>query len=184
MAHLAEETKPNPDGFSPMVLHGTEYTEKKGAGTAILEACKAMTSPEAVVIGAYHGFTMELSFDTFRREYQLALCHELRHTVTLGTDTYGNLQRIDNSLEGLESRLKDYEQALEDTKAQLETAKVEVEKPFAQEEELATKSARLEELNALLNMDQRDNELAEPSAEEMEEQNERNAPRRSRGVER
>ena len=184
MAHLAEETKPNPDGFSPMVLHGTEYAEKKGAGTAILEACKAMTSPEAVVIGTYRGFTMELSFDTFRREYQLALCHELRHTVTLGTDTYGNLQRMDNALEGLESRLKDYEQALEDTKAQLETAKVEVQKPFAQEEELATKSDRLEELNALLNMDQRDNELAEPSAEEMEEQNDRNAPRRSRGVER
>ena len=184
MAHLAVETKPSPDGFSPMVLHGTEYTEKKGAGTAILEACKAMTSPEAVVIGAYRGFTMELSFDTFRREYQLALCHELRHTVTLGTDTYGNLQRIDNALEGLESRLKDFEQALEDTKAQLETAKVEVQKPFAQEEELATKSARLEELNALLNMDQRDNEMAEPSAEEMEEQNDRNAPRRSRGVER
>lgn len=184
MAHLAVETKPSPDGFSPMVLHGTEYTEKKGAGTAILEACKAMTSPEAVVIGAYRGFTMELSFDTFRREYQLALCHELRHTVTLGTDTYGNLQRIDNALEGLESRLKDFEQALEDTKAQLETAKVEVQKPFAQEEELATKSARLEELNALLNMDQRDNEMTEPSAEEMEEQNERNALRRSRGVER
>lgn len=184
MAHLTVETKPNPDGFSPMVLHGTEYAEKKGAGTAILEACKAMTSPEAVVIGAYRGFTMELSFDTFRREYQLALCHELRHTVTLGTDTYGNLQRIDNALEGLESRLKDYEQALEDTKAQLETAKVEVQKPFAQEEELATKSARLEELNTLLNMDQRDSEMAEPSAEEMEEQNERNAPRRSRGVER
>ena len=184
MAHLAVETKPSPDGFSPMVIQGTEYAEKKGAGTAILEACKAMTSPEAVVIGAYRGFTMELSFDTFRREYQLALCHELRHTVTLGTDTYGNLQRIDNALEGLESRLKDYEQALEDTKAQLETAKAEVEKPFAQEEELATKSARLEELNALLNMDQRDNEMAEPSAEEMEEQNDRNAPRRSRGVER
>ena len=184
MAHLTVETKPNPDGFSPMVLHGTEYAEKKGAGTAILEACKAMTSPEAVVIGAYRGFTMELSFDTFRREYQLALCHELRHTVTLGTDTYGNLQRIDNALEGLESRLKDYEQALEDTKAQLETAKVEVQKPFAQEEDLATKSARLEELNTLLNMDQRDSEMAEPSAEEMEEQNERNAPRRSRGVER
>ena len=112
------------------------------------------------------------------------MCHELRHTVTLGTDTYGNLQRIDNALEGLESRLKDYEQALEDTKAQLETAKVEVQKPFAQEEELATKSARLEELNTLLNMDHRDSEMAEPSAEEMEEQNERNAPRRSRGVER
>lgn len=143
-----------------------------------------MTSPEAIVIGAYRGFTMELSFDTFRREYQLTLCHGLHHTVTLGTDIYGNLQRIDNALEGLESRLKAVEQTLDDTKAQLDTAKLEVQKPFAQEEELAAKSARLEELNALLKIDQRDNELAEPSAEEVEEENERNTPRRSRWAER
>ena len=184
IAHLAEGTKPNSDGFSPMVVHETEYAEKKDAGTAVLEACKAMTSPEAVVIGSYRGFTMELSFDTFRREYQLTLCHGLHHTVTLGTDIYGNLQRIDNALEGLESRLKAVEQTLDDTKAQLDTAKLEVQKPFAQEEELAAKSARLEELNALLKIDQRDNELAEPSAEEVEEENERNTPRRSRWAER
>lgn len=183
MEHLAVETKPDVDGFSPMLVYDHEYTEKKDAGTAILEACKAMTSPEAVVIGSYRGFSMELSFDTFRREYQLALCHELRHTVTLGTDTYGNIQRIDNALDGLESRLKDCIAALDNTRVQLENAKVEVEKPFAQEEELATKSARLEELNALLNMDEKDNELAEPSAEEVEEQNDRRTTR-NRGMER
>ena len=183
MEHLTEETKPNADGFSPMLVYDHAYTEKKDAGTAILEACKAMTSPEAVVIGSYRGFSMELSFDTFRREYQLALCHELRHTVTLGTDTYGNLQRIDNALDGLESRLKDCNATLDNTRVQLENAKVEVEKPFAQEEELATKSARLEELNALLNMDEKDNELAEPSAEEVEEQNDRRTTR-NRGMER
>ena len=183
MEHLAEETKPNGDGFSPMVVYDHAYTEKKDAGTAILEACKAMTSPEAVVIGSYRGFSLELSFDTFRREYQMVLCHELRHTVTLGTDAYGNIQRIDNALDGLESHLKDCIATLDNTRVQLENAKVEVEKPFAQEEELATKSARLEELNALLNMDQKDNELAEPSAEEVEEQNDRRTIH-NRGMER
>ena len=184
MEHLAEETKPNGDGFSPMVVYDHAYTEKKDAGTAILEACKAMTSPEAVVIGSYRGFSLELSFDTFRREYQMVLCHELRHTVTLGTDAYGNIQRIDNVLDGLESHLKDCIATLDNTRVQLENAKVEVEKPFAQEEELATKSARLEELNALLNMDQKDNELAEPSAEEVEEENNRRTPTRNRGMDR
>ena len=184
MEHLAEETKPNGDGFSPMVVYDHAYTEKKDAGTAILEACKAMTSPEAVVIGFYRGFSLELSFDTFRREYQMVLCHELRHTVTLGTDAHGNIQRIDNALDGLESRLKDCIATLDNTRVQLENAKVEVEKPFAQEEELATKSARLEELNALLNMDQKDNELAEPSAEEVEEENNRRTPARIRGMDR
>ena len=183
MEHLAEETKPNADGFSSMVVYDHAYTEKKDAGTAILEACKAMTSPEAVAIGSYRGFSMELSFDTLWREYHLTLCHKLRHTVTLGTDTYGNIQRIDNALDGLESRLKDCIAALDNTRVQLENAKVEVEKPFAQEEELATKSARLEELNALLNMDEKDNELAEPSAEEVEEQNDRRTTR-NRGMER
>ena len=177
MAYLIEQTKPNPDGFSPMVVHGAEYTEKKDAGAAILEACKAMTSPDAVVIGTYRGFSMELSFDTFRREYQIVLCHQLRHKVNLGTDIYGNIQRMDNVLDGFESRLRDCEQVLSDTKAQMETAKIEVEKPFAHEDELAIKLARLEELNALLNMDKRDNELTDASADEVEEQNSRRIAR-------
>ena len=183
MAHLAEETKPNGDGFSPMVIHDRVYAEKKAAGSAILEECRAMTSPDPVVIGSYRGFSMELSFDTFLREYHLVLGHELRHTVNLGTDIYGNIQRMDNVLDGLDSRLKDCIATLDNTKVQLENARVEVEKPFAQEEELATKSARLEELNALLNMDEKDNELAEPSEDEMEEQNDRRTTR-SRGIER
>ena len=183
MVHLAEETKPNRDCFSPMVIHNRVYAEKKAAGSAILEECRAMTSPEPVVIGSYRGFSMELSFDTFLREYHLVLGHELRHTVNLGTDIYGNIQRMDNVLDGFDSRLKDCIATLDNTRVQLENARVEVEKPFAMEEELATKSARLEELNALLNMDEKGNELAEPSAEELEEQNDRRTAR-SRGMER
>ena len=183
MEHLAKETKPNGDGFSPMVVHDRVYAEKKSAGSAILEECKAMTSPDPVVIGSYRGFSMELSFDTFLREYHLVLGHELRHTVNLGTDVFGNIQRMDNVLDGFDSRLKDCQALLENTRTQLANAQMEVMKPFDQEEELAVKSARLEELNALLNMDEKDKELAEPSAEEVEEQNARRTPR-SRGMER
>ena len=183
MEHLAKETKPNGDGFSPMVVHDRVYAEKKSAGSAILEECKAMTSPDPVVIGSYRGFSMELSFDTFLREYHLVLGHELRHTVNLGTDVFGNIQRMDNVLDGFDSRLKDCQALLENTRTQLANAQMEVMKPFDQEEELAIKFARLEELNALLNLDEKDKELAEPLAEEQEETKTRRTTR-SRGMER
>ena len=183
MEHLANETKLNADGFSPMVIHDRVYASKKSAGSAILEECRAMTNPDPVVIGSYRGFSMELSFDTFLREYHLVLGHELRHTVNLGTDVFGNIQRMDNVLDGFDSRLKDCQALLENTRTQLANAQMEVMKPFDQEEELAIKSARLEELNALLNMDEKDKELAEPSAEEVQEQNARRTTR-SRGMER
>ena len=182
MEHLAEETKLNADGFSPMVIHDRVYASKKSAGSAILEECRAMTNPDPVVIGSYRGFSMELSFDTFLREYHLVLGHALRHTATLSTDVFGNIQRIDNVLDGFDSRLKDCQALLENTRTQLANAQMEVMKPFDQEEELAVKSARLEELNALLNLDEKDNELAEPSAEQQEETKRRTT--RSRGMER
>ena len=141
-----------------------------------------MTNPDPVVIGSYRGFSMELSFDTFLREYHLVLGHELRHTVNLGTDVFGNIQRMDNVLDGFDSRLKDCQALLENTRTQLANAQMEVMKPFDQEEELAVKSARLEELNALLNMDEKDKELAEPSAEQQEETKRRTT--RSCGMER
>ena len=183
MEHLANETKLNADGFSPMVIHDRVYASKKSAGSAILEECRAMTNPDPVVIGSYRGFSMELSFDTFLREYHLVLGHALRHTATLSTDVFGNIQRIDNVLDGFDSRLKDCQALLENTRTQLANAQMEVMKPFDQEEELAVKSARLEELNALLNLDEKDKELAEPSAEEQEETKTRRTTR-SRGMER
>lgn len=93
---------------------------------------------------------MELSFDTFSREYKITLIHQLRHTVTLGTDIFGNIQRLDNTLSSFEERMAACAEQLENTRVQLENAKVEVQKPFPQEEELAAKTARLNELNALL----------------------------------
>lgn len=159
--HLAENTKPGADGFSPMVVDGTAHTEKKNAGYAILAACQAMKSPDAVPLGQYRGFEMELYFESFSREYRITLKHELHYTVSLGTDVFGNIQRIDNALDGLPAKISDSRQALENAQAQLESAKVEVEKPFPQEEDLREKSARLDELNILMNMDKRENEMVD-----------------------
>lgn len=128
--YLAENTRPNADGFSPMVIEGTTHTEKKAAGSALLAACQAMKSPDAVPLGEYRGFAMELYFESFSREYRVTLKHELRYTVSLGMDVFGNLQRIDNALEGLAAKIADAEQELEGAKSQLVSAKVDVEKPF------------------------------------------------------
>ena len=154
-------TEPNEDGFSPMIMPGGTVREKKAAGDAILGLCKTMTSPEPISIGQYRGFDMELSFDTFSREYKITLIHQLRHTVTLGTDIFGNIQRLDNTLGAFEERMAACVEQLENTRVQLENAKAEVQKPFSQEEELKTKSARLNELNAMLNLDKRENEIVD-----------------------
>ena len=154
-------TEPNEDGFSPMFMPGGTVREKKAAGDAILGLCKSMTSPEPISIGQYRGFDMEMSFDTFSREYKITLIHQLRHTVTLGTDIFGNIQRLDNTLGAFEERMAACVEQLENTRVQLENAKAEVQKPFPQEEELAAKTARLNELNALLNLDKAENEIVD-----------------------
>ena len=125
----------------------------------IVEACKAKTTPEPTPLGEYRGFKMELAFDTFAREYAVKLKGKITHSVTLGTDVYGNITRIDNAIDNLEIRLNQAKADLDNIKKQLDTAKVEVEKPFAQEDELKQKTARLNELNALLNVDKRENEI-------------------------
>ena len=113
---------------------------------------------------------LELSFDTFSREYKITLIHQLRHTVTLGTDIFGNIQRLDNTLSSFEERMAACADQLENTRVQLENAKAEVQKPFPQEEELAAKTARLNELNALLNLDKKENEIVDGERGEEEPQ--------------
>ena len=142
--------------FAGMVIDGYSYTEKAEAGQVIIEACKAKTTSEPTPLGEYRGFKMELEFDTFERAYAVKLKGHFTHSVTLGTDVYGNITRIDNAVDNIETRLHKAEEQLENTKAQLETAKVEVEKPFEQEDELKQKMTRLTELNALLDMDKGD----------------------------
>ena len=142
-----------------MTLAGKVYTEKKAAGAELLVLCQNMLTPEAIQIGSYRGLTLEMSFDSFSQEYRLTMIGQLRHVVTLGTDVFGNIQRMDNLLESLPLKEQACREKLSDLHSQLETAKVEVLKPFPREEELQTKLARLEELNALLNMDKREPEV-------------------------
>ena len=164
--HAEVNTHPNEDGFSPMVIQGTTFTEKKAAGSEILAVCKSMTSPEAIPLGTYRGFEMELSFDTFSKEYKITLKNELRHTVALGTDIFGNIQRLDNLITSFPERKKTCENQLENEKQQLENAKAEVDKPFSHEEELKSKTARLAELNTLLDLNKTDNEIVDGERED------------------
>lgn len=162
------QTLPNEDGFSPMEVEETTYIEKKAAGSALLAAAHNMTSPDAIPIGTYRGFAMILSFDTFAKEYRLNLKGQLSHTVPLGADLFGNIQRIDNMLAGLESDLQQCEAQLDNAQVQLTNAKTAVDKPFPQEDELKTKLARLDELNILLNLDKRENEIVDNEPDEGE----------------
>ena len=166
IAAVKENTHPNADGFSPLVLMGVPHTDKKEAGAALLTMCQTMLSPEATQIGSYRGLTLELAFDTFAREYRLTMIGQLRHTVTLGTDVFGNLQRMDNALEGLPIKEQTCREQLSNLQTQLETAKVEVQKPFPREAELNTKTARLEELNSLLNLDHKEPEIVDAEPDE------------------
>ena len=178
MAQLAQNTLPNEDGLSPMIMAGGTVTDKKAAGESIIGLCKSMTNPDPIHIGEYRGFDMELFFDSFSREYKITLKHELRHTVTLGTDIFGNIQRLDNALNSFQEKLTACEAQLENTKVQLENAKLEVQKPFPQEDELKTKTARLNELNAMLNLDKRENEIVD--GERAEEEPSRSSDDRER----
>ena len=168
MDRLKEHTLLNEDGFSPMVIEGQTYTEKKAAGSAILEACHNMANPDAIPLGQYRGFELELYFETFSKEYRLTMKGALSHTVSLGTDIFGNIQRMDNMLGSFEDLMHNAEAQLQNVRVQLENAKHDVELPFPQEEELRTKSARLDELNISLNMDRPENEILDSDREEDE----------------
>lgn len=142
-----------------MTVSGVSYSEKAEAGQAIINACKSMNSPDAIPLGEYRGFQMELYFDTVQRNYVVKLKGETSRDVPLGDDAHGNIVRIDNGIERFEEALADTKNSLENTEKQFETAKQEIEKPFAKEEELRAKTARLDELNILLNMDKKENEI-------------------------
>ena len=142
-----------------MTVSGVSYSEKAEAGQAIINACKSMNNPDAIPLGEYRGFQMELYFDTVQRNYVVKLKGETSRDVPLGDDSHGNIVRIDNGIERFEETLADTKNSLENTEKQFETAKQEIEKPFAKEEELKAKTVRLDELNILLNMDKKENEI-------------------------
>ena len=168
-----QHPKPTDDRFVGMEVKGVFYSEKADAGKAIIEACKQMNSPDPIPLGKYRGFETELLFNTAERNYEVRLKGATSRNVPLGDDAYGNIIRLDNGIERFAESLSLAENDLENTKNQLETAKEEVQKPFIQEEELKTKLARLDELNILLNMDKRENEIVGGEPDEGEVPNTR-----------
>ena len=157
------------EGFCGMEVDGRHYTEKEGAGKAIIDVCTRMTGSDAVLLGQYRGFSMVLAYDGRSNEYRITLKGTLSHTVTLGADVFGNITRLDNALENLAGSLQAEQNSLEETKTQLENARTELAAPFAREEELAEKTARLKELNILLNMDEKDKTLMDDTPDEGED---------------
>ena len=157
------------EGFCGMEVDGRHYTEKEDAGKAIIDVCTRMTGSDAVLLGQYRGFSMVLAYDGRSNEYRITLKGTLSHTVTLGADVFGNITRLDNALENLAGSLQAEQNSLEETKAQLENARTELAAPFAREEELAEKAARLKELNILLNMDEKDKTLMDDTPDEGED---------------
>ena len=167
---IAQKYPKQEDVFYPMTIDGLAYHDKEKAGTALLERCKKMTSPEPTPIGDYRGFSMDLSFDTNTKVFYVSLKGYLSHKLELGTDVFGNLQRLDNALEGLPKRLEVVKDNLEETKKQFELAKVESQKEFPQEAELQEKIKRLAEVEVLLDMDKKDKDgadLGEPEENEV-----------------
>ena len=154
MATLAAHPHPE-DGFAGMEVRGDTLTDKENAGAALLDACKEVKGSDPVSVGSYRGFAMSVSFDAFRQEYMLLLKGEMTHRTALGTDPRGNLIRIDNALAQMPQRLEAVKNQLDNLYQQQAAAKAEVGKPFPQEQELRDKSARLAELDVLLNMDGR-----------------------------
>ena len=168
IAQVKAHAHPNEDGFSPMVIENVCHSSKKAAGSAILEVCHNMTSPDPIPLGRYRGFDMKLHFDSMKREFIITLQGELSYPVALGTDVFGNIQRLDNAIDTFPERLQICRSQLENVHQQLEAAKAEVQVPFPKEEELKTKSARLEELNILLNLDKKENEIVDGEISEEE----------------
>ena len=171
-AQLAAAHPQVQEGFCGMTIKGVTYDEKKTAGERLVLACSELPNAEEKVIGSYRGFELSLRFDAFRTEYQALLKGQRKYTVPLGNDPLGNIIRLDNSLNNFPERINSAENELATLHQQQAAAQIEVEKPFPQEEELAKKSARLAELNAQLDVDEKNHEP------EQEEEPDEDAPRR------
>ena len=165
-AEIAAAHPQDKETFCGMVIKGITYDEKKTAGERLILACMELPNTEEQLVGSYRGFELNIRFDSFKNEHQAVLRAELSYPVSLGDDARGNITRLDNAIDNFTDRIADAENALQNLEQQKQAAEVEVAKPFAQEEELAEKSARLSELNALLNIDR---SSAQDSPEKAEE---------------
>lgn len=166
---LEDNTIPNEDGFSKMILRGIEYTDKEQAGKAILEICKTKTNPDAEKMGEYRGFKLELGFNSLEKQFTMTMKNKYSYSIFLGSDTFGNITRINNALEGIKDKISNEKLRIEDIEKQLEIAKIEVQKPFPQEEQLKEKMKKLEELNILLKINEKEKQVLDTSNDEIEE---------------
>ena len=165
----AEHPKPI-EGFVGIRFQGQQYTDKETAGKAIIHFCTTAATTEPQEVGSYRGFGVSICYDAGKNQYRLTLKGVLSHIITLGADAIGNFTRMDNALEALAPRLEKLRGELAELNIQIENAKAELNTPFAREAELAEKSARLKELNILLNMDQKDRELLDDGQEEVQQE--------------
>lgn len=163
---LATAHRKPQEGFAGITILEQLYADKEAAGKAILDVCTKMTGSDAVFLGQYRGFSLVLSYDGPSNEYRMTMKGTLSHTAVLGADVFGNLTRMDNVIDGLSGKLEAVRAELADTQVQLENARTELAAPFAKEAELAEKTARLKELNILLNMDQKDKSLIDDVPDE------------------
>ena len=175
-AKIAEANPQVKDGFCGIEIRGMPFADKLSAGERLLLACKEMPTAETVTLGSYRGFGLDLRFDTFRNEYQAVLRGEGSYYVPLGTDARGNLTRLDNALDSFPDRIARAESRLQTLYQQRDAAQQEVQKPFPKEAELAEKSARLAELDALLNMEGRPEPEQDAPEVEPDERNEEHRP--------
>ena len=175
-AKVVESNPQVKDGFCGMTVKGMHFEDKLAAGERLLLACKEMPTAETVTLGSYRGFGFDLRFDTFRNEYQAVLRGATSHFVPLGTDARGNLTRLDNVLDSFPDRIARAENQLQTLYQQRDAAQVEVEKPFPKEAELAEKSARLAELDTLLNMESRPEPEQDTPEAEQDKQSEEHRP--------
>ncbi len=164
-AQIADAHPQDKENFCGMTIKGMVFDEKKAAGERLMLACKEMPNADMMLLGTYRGFELNIRFDSFKNEHQIVLRGELSYPVPLGDDPRGNIVRLDNAIDNFADRIADADAALDSLEQQKQAAEVEIAKPFAQEEELQTKSARLAELDALLNMEHQSSRT-EPEAEE------------------
>ena len=164
-AQIADAHPQDKENFCGMTIKGMVFDEKKAAGERLMLACKEIPNADMMLLGTYRGFELNIRFDSFKNEHQIVLRGELSYPVPLGDDPRGNIVRLDNAIGNFADRIADADAALDSLEQQKQAAEVEIAKPFAQEEELQTKSARLAELDALLNMEHQSSRT-EPEAEE------------------
>uniref|UniRef100_UPI004057887F hypothetical protein n=1 Tax=Agathobacter sp. TaxID=2021311 RepID=UPI004057887F len=175
IAIAVEHPKPT-EGFAGMEIFGTFYEDKEAAGKAIIDACTTMTGSDAVFLGQYRGFSAVLAYDGASNEYRMTMKGTLSHTTVLGADIFGNITRMDNVIDGLQGKLDTAREELTETQTRLENAWTEMNTLFSREAEQNAKSARLKELNILLNMDQKDRSLLDDVPED-------NAPEKTKARE-